>query len=258
MIDFSTQIRDGVAVVTGASDGLGKALAMGLLAEGLTVAGIARRADALAAVTADAPAGKFHPITADVADPDAVRAAFDAIRQDAGPVTILINNAAVFPHRDILEESAESFMQTVAVNLGGPFACSRAALDDMIAQGFGRIINVGSFAGIAPAPAAAAYSVSKGAAHVLSRAWVAELDERFPDIVISEWMPGILNTKMGLPDGISPELAASRGVRLALWHDRALNGVVFDGDRSIMPPMGWKRKLLNKVLRQSPKPFILD
>lgn len=258
MDDFSTRIRNGVAVVTGAGDGLGKALTCGLLAQGLTVAGlVGRHQETLDAVAATAPGGRFLPVKADVSDPVAVAAAFDHIRAEAGAVTILINNAAVFPHRDILDETPDSFMQTVAVNLGGPFACCRAALDDMIAQGFGRIVNLGSFADIAPAPTAAAYSVSKGAARILTRAMVADLQDRFPDIIINDWMPGILATRMGLPDGIAPADAAQNCVRLALLHDRNINGLVFERDRSVHAPLSLKRGILNKVLGQSQTNYVL-
>ncbi len=251
-------LTSGIAVVTGASEGLGRALCAAFVGEGVTTIGLSRSTARLHALREELATDLFHPIATDVSDPDAVRTAFAQIAQHHGAVSILINNAALYPHRDTLDETAESFMHTVSVNLGGAFSCSRAALGPMVAQGYGRIINVGSFADIAPAPAAAAYSVSKGAQRILTRALVADLGDRFPDIIINDWMPGILNTNMGLAHGLDPKQAAARGVQLALRHDRALNGLLFEVDRSKPPAMGWKRKALNMILRQKPPQFFLD
>ncbi|PSL19175.1 SDR family oxidoreductase [Shimia abyssi] len=239
-------IRTGMAMVTGAGSGLGRALAIALCAKGQRVAGLGRRAEALDE-TAELAGDLFTGIPADVADWAAVEAAFGQIREIA-PVSILINNAGVYPHRDILDESAASFMQTVDVNLGGMVACTRAALEDMSATGRGRIVNVSSFADIAPAPCAAAYSVSKGACTIFSRALVADLGDRLPDIVVSTWMPGMLATEMGHPDGLAPDVAANWGAALALWHERSLNGAVFEMDREVLPPRGLKGKIKDAVL----------
>lgn len=243
-------IRNGVAVVTGAGSGLGRALSLGLCAEGLRVVGFGRDATALAETAGLAKGGPFTAMVVDVADFAAVRAAFETIKSTTGPVTLLVNNAAVYPRRDILAETAESFQGTVNINLGGTVAASLAALDQMTESGIGRIINVATFADIAPIPTSAAYAVSKGAARVFSRALVADLGDRFPEIVISDWMPGMLATKMGIPDGLPPEVSAKWGVRLALWHDPSLNGAVFEQAQEILPPQGLKRRILNKVLRR--------
>lgn len=251
-------LTSGIAVVTGASEGLGRALCGAFVAKGVTTVGLSRSHERLQELRQDLASDLFHPIATDVGDPDAVRAAFDQIARHHGAVSILINNAALYPHRDTLDETSESFMHTVSVNLGGAFSCSRAALEPMVAQGYGRIINVGSFADIAPAPAAAAYSVSKGAQRILTRALVADLQDRFPDIIINDWMPGIMNTSMGLAHGLDPTKVAARGVQLALRQERALNGLLFEVDRSKPPEMGWKRKALNAILRQKPQQFFLD
>jgi NAD(P)-dependent dehydrogenase (short-subunit alcohol dehydrogenase family) len=231
----------GIAVVTGAGRGLGRALALELIARGQPVAALGRDKAAL-----DSIAGAL-PVVCDIADPKAVRAAFARITAEA-PVTILINNAALYPRRDILDETAESFAETVAVNLGGLVACTRAGLDGMVERGTGRILNVATFADVAPLPASAAYSVSKGAARVFTRALIADLGDRFPGIVINDWMPGALNTRMGIPDGLAPEQAARWGATLALWHDRSLTGTTWEGDREIPPPRSLKRRLADRLL----------
>ena len=240
------RLREGVAVVTGAGAGLGRALALELAAQGVQVAAIGRDPVALEALAAEG-GGRIHPVVADVADGGQVRAAFARIAASLGAVTLLINNAAVYPRRDLLEDGAEGIMATVAVNLGGVTHCSLAALEGMVATGFGRIVNVSSFADVAPLPASAGYAVSKGAVRVLTRAMVADLGDRFPGIVIGDWMPGMLATRMGLAEGLDPAQAACWGVRLALCHDRSLNGAVFEMDREILPPRSLKRRMLERL-----------
>ena len=159
-----------------------------------------------------------------------------------------MNNAAIYPRRDFTEETAESFMAVVGTNLGGTVACTRAALDDMLQTGFGRILNVATFADIAPLPASSAYSVSKGAARIFTRALIADLGDRFPGIVINDWMPGMLATRMGIADGLPPEEAAKWGAQLALWHDPSLTGTTWEMDREVPPPRSLKRRIADRVL----------
>lgn len=242
-----------VVVVTGASAGLGRALCLELTGQGVRVAGIARSGDALADLAGETPEGMFLPVTADIADPAAVEAAFETIRSQMGPVTALINNAAVYPHRDTLDETAESFMATCQVNLGGMVACTAEALRDMVEAGTGRIVNLTSYAGLAPAPLASAYSVSKGAARIYTAALLADLGDRFPGIVITEWIPGALNTGMGIAGGLEPADVARWGATLVQMRDPAISGLTFERDRSVPPRVGFKRRLVNRVLRQQPK-----
>ncbi len=248
-------IRSGVAVISGASGGLGRAMAIEMTRRGVRVCGFGRRLSALQETAALATGAQFVPKVVDVSDADAVAAAFAQVRSEMGPVSILVNNAAVYPHVDVLRDTPSGFMQTVAINLGGVVSCTHAALQDMVETGVGRIVNVGSYADIAPLPCSAAYSVSKGAVRILTRALVADLGDRFPDIVISTWMPGVLATEMGLPDGIDPAVAASWGASLALWHERGLNGVVFQMDQEMLEPRSFKRRIKDKVLmRKVPPP----
>ncbi len=247
--------KDHVAVITGASLGLGKAMAIALARRGVAVAGLARDAATLQDALADHP---IHPVAADVSDPAAVADAFEEIRGHLGHPTILINNAALYPHRDILDETPESFMATVNVNLGGAFACCHAVLPAMVDRGAGRIINVATFADIRPAPLAAGYSVSKGAMRILTKALLADLGDRFPDIVINDWIPGALQTRMGLSDGIPPETAALWGTNLALMNDPALSGRVFERDREHIAPRSFKQKMKARILGQNTAPVRLD
>lgn len=231
----------GVAVVTGADGDLGRALSAALTLRGLKVAGIS--------ATPFTP-GHEHvvPIIADVRDPAAVAAAFAEIRDRLGAPSILINGAEVYPHRDILEETPASFMDTVQMNLGGAFNCCHAVLPEMVARGHGRIVNIVTFADVVPAPLAAGYSVSKGALRILTRALVSDLGDRFPGIVINDWVPGTHTPRKGIPDGVDPVLAAEWGVNLALLQDRAINGLVFLQDREHAPPRSLKGRVKDRVL----------
>lgn len=248
------EYRPQVALVTGAGKGLGRALALALAERGLRVAALGRQRPALDRLAAEAKGGQILPLEADVAEGEALRRAFDVIDAELGPVDILINNAAVYPHRDFLDETPEGFAQTLNINLGGAASCAMLALARMVPRGTGRIINITSFAGRRPAPMSSAYSVSKGAARILTEAMIADLGDRFPDIVINEWIPGALNTGMGVPEGHDPATAAQWGASLAVMHDPALTGITFVEDREEFPLLSLKRRLFNKITGRTPVP----
>ena len=241
-----TDLREGIAVVTGAGGGLGRALAVEL-SKTMPVSGFGRNAAALEETQTQAEPGQFHPVIADVTDFNSVSQGFDTAIKVA-PVTLLVNNAALYPRRDFLEETADSFMEVVNTNLGGTVACTRAALAGMVETGFGRIMNVATFADIAPLPASSSYSVSKGAARIFTRALIADIADRFPGIVVNDWMPGMLATRMGIAEGLAPETAAVWGAKLALWHDPSLTGTTWEMDREIPPPRSLKRRIADRVL----------
>lgn len=236
-----------IAVITEASWGLGQALALALVRRGIAVAGIARDSFSTEGVLS---------VTADVRDPAEVAQAFDQIRNRLGPPTILINNAETYPDRDILDETPETFMDTLRLNLGGAFNCCHAVLPDMVSNGRGRIVNVVTLADVSPAPLAACYSVSKGALRILTRALVADLGDRFPGIVINDWIPGTHQPRRGIPNGVEPDLAAEWGAKLSLMKSPALNGLVFLRDREYLPPRSLKRRVKDRVLGQG-RPRIL-
>lgn len=245
--------QDGTAVITGAGSGLGRALAVALTSAGFTVVGLGRRGDALAG-TAEAAGARFHPMAVDVADIVALEGAFAQLRAAHGPVGLLINNAAVYPRRDFLDETGQSFAQTMAINLGGVVACTRLALEDMVVTGRGRILNVSTFADLHPLPASSAYAVSKGAARIFTRAVIADVADRFPDIVISDWMPGMLDTGMGIPEGLDPAVSAAWGAELAQRMEPDLTGSIFEQDTEVLPPRGLKSRIKDVVLFRRRRP----
>jgi NAD(P)-dependent dehydrogenase (short-subunit alcohol dehydrogenase family) len=238
--DVQTPGND-IAVVTGASQGIGQALLAALSRRGAAVAGISR------STFAPDPSSVLA-LAADITDPRSLAEAFGEIRARLGIPTILINCAEVYPHRDVLDETPESFMNTVRINLGGTFNCCHAVLPDMVALGRGRIINIATFADIDPAPMAAGYSVSKGGVRILTRSLVADLGDRFPGIVINDWVPGSHIPRRGIPDGVDPLVAAEWGASLALIRDPAINGRVFLRDREYIPFRTLKRKVRDQLL----------
>lgn len=175
-----------VAVVTGASNGLGRALSAEFTRRGIAVVGFGRSSPDLEITAQLADSALFTPMVVDVSDPEAVAHAFDELGNLIGPPDILINNAAVHPRIDIAQETAEDFMRCVSINLGGAVNCSYAALRTMIQSGSGRIINVGSFADQAPLSGAGAYSVSKArfasSRTRLSRIWGSLSRDRGHDL----------------------------------------------------------------------------
>jgi NAD(P)-dependent dehydrogenase (short-subunit alcohol dehydrogenase family) len=155
----------GVAIVTGAGSGLGRAIARRLAGAGYVVALAGRRLQTLEETLAELPArSESFAAPTDVSDPAAVEALFDVVVSRAGRVDLLVNNAGTFgPGAPIGEYPIDGWLSTIAVNLTGAFLCARAAFRQMARQtpGGGRIINNGSISAHVPRPNAAAYTASK-------------------------------------------------------------------------------------------------
>jgi len=152
-----------VAIVTGASKGIGRAITQSLASEGADVVISARSQDALEDAAARISAGgrKVMAKTADVTDPAQVEALFAASIERFGRLDILVNNAGAFDGGPIDELSIEAWDHVLAVNLRAPFLCTRAAMRIMKPQRQGRIINIGSISAQRVRPHSAPYSASK-------------------------------------------------------------------------------------------------
>ncbi len=182
-------------LVTGASSGIGRAVAELFLARGWTVGLLARRADMLSEIAAGQRRAVVLP--ADVTDPHAVEAAFDRFCAEAGRIDVLFNNAGIFTSPGTIDEIAlEDWYASVNVNLTGMFLCARAAFARMRHQDprGGRIINNGSIAAHVPRPNSAPYAATKSAITGLTKS--ISLDGRAFDIACGQIDIGNARTPM--------------------------------------------------------------
>ncbi|MFN3449022.1 MAG: SDR family oxidoreductase [Roseococcus sp.] len=188
-----------VAVVTGASTGIGRAVALGLLGAGYRVALAARRQEALeeTAQMAGANAANALPIATDVADPAQVERLFAAVAAKWGRCDLLFNNAGMGVQGYLLEDlPIEKWRQVVEVNLNGSFYCAQAAFRMMKEQSprGGRIINNGSISAHTPRPDSIAYTATKHAITGLTKSLA--LDGRKYDICAGQIDIGNAATNM--------------------------------------------------------------
>ena len=189
-----------IAVVTGASQGIGRAVAIGLLRDGWHTVLLGRRVDRLEAAIAEAGTSKALAIGCDVSRSDDVEAAFARVMAAFGRVDLLFNNAGISgPGGTIDEIPLAGWHDTVATNLHGAFNCARAAFACMRKQQpqGGRIINNGSIAAHAPRPRTVPYSVTKHAISGLTKC--LSLDGREFDIACGQIDIGNVRTEMSIP-----------------------------------------------------------
>lgn len=176
-----------VAVVTGAGSGIGRAVALALLADGYIVALAGRRLEPLQETEALAGAGTAMVIPTDVTDPTSVDALFSEVKARTGRLDVLFNNAGIgAPTTNFGDVTFEDWQAVVAVNINGMFLCANSAyraMRDQSPQG-GRIINNGSLSAHAPRPGSAAYTATKHAVTGMTKA--ISLDGRIHNIVASQ------------------------------------------------------------------------
>jgi NAD(P)-dependent dehydrogenase (short-subunit alcohol dehydrogenase family) len=190
-----------VAVITGASSGLGAHFAQVLAAAGASVALAARRVDHLEAQVSAIEAAGGHALAAplDVADAAAIGPAFDRIEAALGPISILINNAGVGGEGMALDISIEDFDRTMDVNVRGVFFAAREAAKRMIASGEAaadraRIVNIASIAAHTVLPGLSTYCASKAAVAMITKALGREW-ARHP-IAVNALCPGYIETEI--------------------------------------------------------------
>ncbi len=211
-------LHDTVAVVTGASRGIGLATARALVDAGAHVAGLARSEGDLDAV-AQALGDRFTPVVCDVTDADATQEAIDGVADAHGRLDVLVNNAGLGRFDEVDDLSLEDWNVQVDTNLSGVFHATRAAVPHMKQQGAARgadetagfIVNVASIAGLVGNPNLSAYNATKFGLRGFSDAVMKEL--RPDGIKVCCVYPGSVDTDFGggssNPVAMSPESIAA-------------------------------------------------
>lgn len=171
MMDLELDGR--VAIVTGASRGLGRAAAVALVEQGARVVAAARSVDELEQLKATAP-DRIHSVPCDMLNREAVAALPQAALDAFGGLDIVVNNAGIAPAGKFLEQSQDVFDQVMAINVAAPAILARAAGQIMAKQKSGKIINIASTSGILGKAILVAYSSSKGAVLQFTKALAAE------------------------------------------------------------------------------------
>ncbi|MFF3751481.1 SDR family NAD(P)-dependent oxidoreductase [Streptomyces sp. NPDC002018] len=203
------ELKDQVALITGGTAGIGLEAARLFVREGATVVISGRNAERGAAAVAeigDGP-GSVRFVAADLGDLEAV----GALAEQAGPVDILVNNAAAFPVATTVEQSVAAFQQMFDTNVRGTFFLTASLAPAMLAKGAGSIVNVTTMAASMGVPGASGYSATKAALASFTRTWAAEFGPSgvrvnsvapgptITEGVLVEWGDGVAELGKGLP-----------------------------------------------------------
>jgi NAD(P)-dependent dehydrogenase (short-subunit alcohol dehydrogenase family) len=174
--DGSRSLAGQVALVTGASRGLGQGLVQAFAAAGAAVACAARSLDALEATAKRVreAGGVAQPFTLDVTSTRSIESVVGAIESSLGPIDILVNNAGITQEKKTLELTDEEWERVLATNLTSMFRCARAVAPSMIARGRGKIVNIGSMWGKGGVARHTAYCVAKAGVDALTRCLAVE------------------------------------------------------------------------------------
>jgi NAD(P)-dependent dehydrogenase (short-subunit alcohol dehydrogenase family) len=185
-----------VAVVTGAASGIGLGIARRFAGEGHKVALLDRDGAAVESAASELgdAGGTAQGFEVDVADRAVVTAAFDRIRSELGPVTIVVTSAGIEAFEPAADIPPESWDRIIAVNLTGTFSCIQAAIPDMLAAGWGRIVTISSSSAQSGAPYMAHYAASKGGVIGLTKALARELADK--GITVNTIPPSLVDTPM--------------------------------------------------------------
>jgi 3-oxoacyl-[acyl-carrier protein] reductase len=185
-----------VSIVTGASRGIGRAIAAALAAQGATVVLTARDEAKLAEVVREIEGrgGKAMPVVANVADRASVDAAFARVLEVHGRVDHLVNNAGITRDNLLLRMKPDEWNDVIATNLSGTFYCTQAVMKPMIKQRSGRIVNVTSVVGLMGNAGQANYAASKAGIIGFTKSVAREIASR--GITVNAVAPGFIETDM--------------------------------------------------------------
>jgi NAD(P)-dependent dehydrogenase (short-subunit alcohol dehydrogenase family) len=233
-----------VALVTGASTGIGRALVEGLAARGMAVAGVARTGDRLRsamAEVAEATGARTFAVAADVTDRASVTAAVEAAVGELGQIDLLVNNAGVIDELEVplWEADPDQWWEVVTSHVKGSFLLARAVVPWMVLRNRGRVVNIASGMSVRARPEYSAYSVAKTGLMRMTEALAGALEGS--DVRAFDVSPGVVDTAMtramqvwqGFEDWTPPErvvemVAAIAAGELDAWSGRLLRAGVDD------------------------------
>jgi NAD(P)-dependent dehydrogenase (short-subunit alcohol dehydrogenase family) len=194
-----------VAIVTGGTRGIGRAIAQRLLGEGASVAVCSRSQQNVQAFVKSCQPGADGRLLAEAADVskiEEVHRFFESVDATFGGLDFLINNAGIGIFKSVADLTPEEWRRTIDLNLSGVYYCSHEALPRMRKRGAGYIVNISSLAGKNPFAGGAAYNASKFGVNGFSEAMM--LDHRFDNVRVSYVMPGSVDTDFGSAAGSAP------------------------------------------------------
>ncbi|MGE0120071.1 MAG: SDR family NAD(P)-dependent oxidoreductase [Dongiaceae bacterium] len=193
-----------VCIVTGAGQGLGRAVALEMVAEGAKVMLLERNPATLRTVEDEVAAagGIARPFQLDVTDYETYRAAVGSIIDEFGRVDVLVNNAAINPPaRTILQDTLEDWRRTIAINLESVYMGSKLVAPHMVERKSGRIIHIASIQGFASSGDVGAYNAAKGGIIALTKSMAVELGPY--GILVNAVAPGFMSTPMSIINGVN-------------------------------------------------------
>lgn len=195
----SFDLTDQVAVVTGGNGGMGRAIALGLASAGSAVAVLCRNAEKNAAVLAELRALNVPALSlrVDVSDRAQLQPALAEVERNLGPITILVNNAAIVIIKGVLEHTPEEWDQVIETDLNASFLLAKYAAQLMVGRRAGKIINIASEYSIFGSAIVPSYSVAKGALIQLTKSLAIELAPF--NIQVNAILPGWFNTDLTRP-----------------------------------------------------------
>jgi 3-oxoacyl-[acyl-carrier protein] reductase len=216
-----SRIEGKIAIVTGSTRGIGRAIAAALLERGASVWLTARSAtdvERAAAELSGRPGRRVGGSPCDVRDYDSVRAMVRAAEQAFGGLDILVNNAGIGSFNSVEKMPVDEWRATIETNLSGVFYCCREAIPALRRRGGGTVVNIGSLAGKNAFPGGGAYNASKFGLIGFSEALMQEV--RYDHIRVSYVMPGSVNTEFGAGG------AQDVGATWKLWPEDVAEAVV--------------------------------
>jgi NAD(P)-dependent dehydrogenase (short-subunit alcohol dehydrogenase family) len=191
-------LKGRVAIITGAGQGLGYAIAKEYAAEGATVALIERDQDALERAQDDI--GNALAYELDVTDYETYGRAIADVAEKAGHIDILVNNAAIAFYGTILEDTLDSWRKQLSVNLDAVYMGTKMTVPYMVDQNFGRIISIASIQGFASSGECGPYNAAKGGIIAFTKSLAVELAPY--NIAANAIAPGFMRTQMSIIDGV--------------------------------------------------------